>query len=768
MTDTSSETPDIHKLRSWHRELAYAEVIQAVEALPQPLSGEHTLLYGLSLAMSGDTARGRPLLRSALERDNAHVPHHHDFLSDLALAALLLGRLEEAATSLVTLSQADQACAVDISRLAAVRLAQNQLEDAAALYREALDRDPQRAQWQVNRASVLTRMQRWDDAQEAYEAALRLAPTLPQAINGKRALMPILERGEELVEELQTSLTRDPDNPETRFALARALQRQNRFTEAMHCLLDGLVPAQELRRWKDSDAERFASHRGTQLQLREAVADAWAERGMSRRALHAYDEAQALFGVYAGQLAVKAVQALIDCGELDTAQQRLAEFEADQGEILQTQLLRSQILVERADYAGAEDLLRGLINTYPGQAGLQCQLGQALLWTGQLDEAAALFRNASALNPMALAQLSRARRWPEDPRVLERMRSVADNPLLPPAARIAMAFALAESFDRAQDYDSAATYLQSANTLSAPQLGYRPEAFSQLIDRTMNVFNRNYFKAMGPTRSTDRRVVFIVGMPRSGTTLVEQILSAHPQIFGAGELDVVPQLTRLIPKVLHSETPYPECVPALSPALREEAARHLLHALNLHDTEHSVVVDKLPHNFVNLGLIASVLPNARIVHLRRDPRDVGLSNFQQNFKARQGGMGFAFDLKHIAAQLNDYARIMAHWRDVLPIPILTVDYESLVADQLLESERLLSFLDLPWDDAVVAFNQLGRPVRTASVAQVREPIYSSSCGKWRRYEGLLQPLMEALSATALEGYDVPRQDLKGRHPKGQD
>jgi hypothetical protein len=315
-----------------------------------------------------------------------------------------------------------------------------------------------------------------------------------------------------------------------------------------------------------------------------------------------------------------------------------------------------------------------------------------------------------------------------------------------------MAFALSELHGSQRDFEPAAHYLKLANQLSGKDLNYRPQRFHAWIQSHIKVFDEDYFERLEAVRGARRETIFVVGMPRSGTTLVEQILAAHPAVFGAGELDLLPNLVRLMPGVLDSSLSYPQCMRELTPELREQAAQYYLHGLDQYDTEHPAVVDKMPHNFVNLGLIASILPAARIIHVRRDPRDVALSNYQQNFKARHGGMGFAFDLEHIAEQINDYYRIMAHWQAVLPLPVLDIRYEDLVADQAQTTRAMLDFLSLDWDDTVMAFENVERAVRTASVSQVREPLYSSSSGKWRSYQALLEPLLAALDEATLEGW----------------
>jgi tetratricopeptide (TPR) repeat protein len=363
---------------------------------------------------------------------------------------------------------------------------------------------------------------------------------------------------------------------------------------------------------------------------------------------------------------------------------------------------------------------------------------------GKLDEAAECFERAGEINPMALAQLVRTGKMPRNPQALEKMSSIADNRLMAKAARSSMCFALADLYDREQEFDKAARFMTTANELVNSELNYSADQFSRKIDNIIRVFSEDYFENLPAIRGSDRVPVFVVGMPRSGTTLTEQILSSHPQVFGAGELELLPVLTRLMPRVLKAGSPFPGCMRAMTGELREEAARYYLYGLQQHDEASHYVVDKMPHNFVNLGLIASVLPGARIVHVSRDPRDTALSNYLQNFKAREGGLGYAFQLGNLARQLNDYARIMSHWRQVLPAPVFELSYEELVEDQEGVTRKLLQFIGVDWHDDVRDFHKTERAIRTASVSQVRQPIYKTSRQKWRNYEEMLQPLISLL------------------------
>ena len=418
---------------------------------------------------------------------------------------------------------------------------------------------------------------------------------------------------------------------------------------------------------------------------------------------------------------------------------------------LQLDLARAFVLTEKGDYEEAEIIQRNLLETYPGHPGLLTQLGQTLLWTGKLAEAGDCFEQASRINPMALAQMVNAMRFPEDPASIKVMCQIADNPLLDEHTRVTMAFALADLYGKLKAPDQAWPYLALANRLTDKTIKYDPEQFSRRVDLFQQIFHRDFFARQTPIRNSDRTPVFVVGMPRSGTTLTEQILCSHPDIFGAGELDLISRLVQLMPRVIQSGRSYPECMESFTPHLREEAARFYLFGLKHYDTEHPFVVDKMPHNFMQLGLISLIFPRAKIIHVQRDPRDTALSNFQQNFKAKHGGLGYAFNLEKTALQINDYHRMMAHWRKVLPIPMFEFFYEDLVSDQDTWSRKLLEFVGVEWDDKVHDFHKTERAVRTASVSQVRQPIYNTSKQKWRRYEKYLAPLLDSLdkSVTAI-------------------
>jgi hypothetical protein len=237
--------------------------------------------------------------------------------------------------------------------------------------------------------------------------------------------------------------------------------------------------------------------------------------------------------------------------------------------------------------------------------------------------------------------------------------------------------------------------------------------------------------------------VFVVGMPRSGTTLVEQILASHPAVFGAGELELMPRAVAGL-RAAHPEAAFPDLAAMLDDAdLRALGARYLAGLDRIAPPEAARVTDKLPLNFVHVGLIHLALPGARLVHVRRDPLDTCVSCYSKLFA---GNQPFAYDLGELGRYYRAYTSVMAHWRRVLPPGVLLeLDYEAVVADLERAARRLVAHCGLGWDDACLAFHRTERPIRTASALQVRRPLYTEAIGRAAAYAPWLAPLIAALS-----------------------
>jgi Sulfotransferase family len=270
------------------------------------------------------------------------------------------------------------------------------------------------------------------------------------------------------------------------------------------------------------------------------------------------------------------------------------------------------------------------------------------------------------------------------------------------------------------------------------------------VDRIMETFSPSIMARLPRARHGSEVPVFIVGMPRSGTTLTEQILAAHPEVFGAGELPALQRVVGLVPAMTGKAAPWPECAARLGQGgVDTLAARYLSEVTRLAPGA-ARITDKMPQNFLSLGLVALLFPEARVIHCTRDPVDTCLSCYFQGFTQ---GHGYAFDLATLGAYYRHYRRLMDHWNAVLDIPVIDMPvmemrYEAMVADQEAESRRLVDFAGLDWDDACLRFFASDRLAHTASYDQVRRPVYKGSVGRWRRYAAHLGPLLAALGDLA--------------------
>ena len=264
---------------------------------------------------------------------------------------------------------------------------------------------------------------------------------------------------------------------------------------------------------------------------------------------------------------------------------------------------------------------------------------------------------------------------------------------------------------------------------------YDPARYASFVDSLLATFTPPFFARTGGFGLETELPVFIVGLPRSGTTLVEQILASHTQAFGAGELHYCDETFEALPGALQrNDTPL-ACLPDLDRETARLLAQRHLDKLQALAPRALRIVDKMPQNYQYLGLIRLLFPQARLIHCRRDLRDVALSCWMTNLTS----LSWACHADHIAAHFADYARLMEHWRSVLPAPPLDVDYEELVQDTEAVARRIVAWCGLAWEPGCLRFYRTQRPVRTASAAQVRQPIYKSSLGRWKNYQ---EPLGE--------------------------
>jgi hypothetical protein len=309
------------------------------------------------------------------------------------------------------------------------------------------------------------------------------------------------------------------------------------------------------------------------------------------------------------------------------------------------------------------------------------------------------------------------------------------DPQLGDGPRARLLFALAHVADATGDSGRAVDCLREANALSQEMARrqkreYNPADHKRFVDNLIASFDADLYKRLAVGGSDSRRPVFVFGLPRSGTTLIEQVLASHSCVHGAGELRLVRQSFEAIPSALgRSEGPL-LCLPHLEPAIiRRLAEQHLARLAALDGDRAERIVDKMPDNYMYLGLVAAMFPRAVLIHCRRDLRDVALSCWMTDFRS----IRWANDPEHIAGRFQQYRRLMDHWQTVLEGSIHEVDYEETVADLDGVARKLLAACGFDWEPACAEFHRTPRPIRTASVTQVRQPIYKQSAGRWRNY-----------------------------------
>jgi len=442
--------------------------------------------------------------------------------------------------------------------------------------------------------------------------------------------------------------------------------------------------------------------------------------------------------------------------------------------------------METGDPCGAVEAYRRALALAPGASPEATEIRLALAGAerdaGQLDAAVADYEAVLARDPgrrdaahdLAVAEAERG----DVGRALDRFRAILAAEPLDPAAlhewvglggaadepeawlarveeaiaatglddrgRVLLHYATGRLYDRLGRTDDAFEHWRAANDLQAAAEPFDAQAFAARVDGLIGTFTPALFERLQGLGDAQARPIFVVGLPRSGTTLVEQILASHPEIHGAGERPDMGRIVLDLPAECGGGD-YPGCVARLtSEASRRLGARYL-DAVRPPDGP-TRTADKLPSNFLRLGVVALLFPNARIVDCTRDPLDIGLSCYAQNFTAPQP---FSHRLDSIAAYVAGKERLMRHWRDALPLPVHTLSYEALVGDLEGETRALLEFCGLPWDARCLHFHATARPVQTASLTQVRRPIYASSVGRWRRYADRLAPLGEALADAGL-------------------
>ena len=498
-------------------------------------------------------------------------------------------------------------------------------------------------------------------------------------------------------------------------------------------------------------AEAIAHFRRT-VESQPGRADAWYFLGTSLLRLHRDNEALAALRTARALVPghAKILRALADlefragypADALPLWQELLGIDPDDVDACLKTGETMSRLGLHDQAIASYETTLERM----PQAADLWMALAQSREDNDDRTAALAAYQQALALKPgwaFPLSGMLGVQRGKAPDSLVEESTNLQANAALPDADRALIGYELGKVHDGRGDYQAAMASWDDANAARRRMIGEPDlERLSAGVDCSIQLFQPAFFQQHGLTGSDDPRMVFIVGMPRSGTTLTEQIIASHPRAHGCGELPDISLIVRNLPLRLGSRHTWPESVRGMDQGTLAEAIMRYRQAASRNSQPEALrLVDKAPLNFFHLGLVAMMFPKARIIWCRRDPRDVAVSIYGENFALEEklatsfAGIGHYINLQH---------RLMRHWQEALPLPVFESRYEDLVSSPEAEARKIIDFVGLAWDPACLNFHLSGRGVQTPSRWQVKQPMHTRSVGRWRNYEASLAPLLDVL------------------------
>jgi len=688
-------------------------------------------------------------LQEAETRTRAHLeqqPEAGALWKVLSVAQLRQGKealpaLERAALLLPADAEAQ-------ANLGAALLERQAWEPALQSLRRALQLDARNPQALLDAAQAQRALGRPHEAVKLYHWALQLEPRRREAHNDLGNAYLELGKAGEAVQCYRYALQLKPDDPSVICNLANALRQLGQFAEAIALSRGALALAPTLAMAHNNLGLCLAAQ-GSATEARSSFQEALrlepryleahynlgqlcAGQGARREAVAAYGRALEL-SPHRTDILCSLGQVLFEARRVHEAAECYQRALTLDPKLLDAYLGLAKVRRVQGLYAEAEQSCQAALMLQPDSVAALHVLGELRADRGAFSEAQQLFERIIVMAPQfvpAYVSLANHRRMTVAD---ESWRAAVEQLLagaLPLGDETSLRFALGKYLDETGQFAAAFEQYRRANECSKRVSGaYDPAKLSARIGRILELFHSG---VVGAGASDSQRPVFIIGMPRSGTSLAEQILASHPAVFGAGELHFWNKAFER----LESQARQPQQLAGTV----GEIARDYLEYLGTHAGDATRVIDKMPANFLYAGLIHAVFPRARIIHMRRDPRDTCLSIYCQNF---YNASPYANDLANLAHYYREYLRISAAWRAALPPESwLEVPYETLVTQPELWTRRMLEFLDLPWDERCLQFHRTERVVITASRWQVRQQLSTGSIGRWRNYAAHLGPLAE--------------------------
>ncbi|MGI9233480.1 MAG: tetratricopeptide repeat-containing sulfotransferase family protein [Woeseiaceae bacterium] len=640
---------------------------------------------GLAHHQSGRLKDAENIYRSVL----AEHPQHPDALHLLGVIALQTGNYQDAAKLIEHAIEAKPDEAEFYNMSGETYRALHQYDVAIARYEKALALRPDFAGAHNNLGNTFVEMRRFEDAVACYQKSIAIDPGFPMSHNNLGIALKELGRSQEAIAHHKQAIAIMPAYAEAHSSLGNALEALGRPEEAI-------------------------SHHEQALAIRPDFAEAHSNLGNSLKELGRVDEAITHYK-----------QALEIQPGFAMAHYNLGIALDEMGQPAEAASCYERALAINPDYAEAHHNYANTLDELGRREDAVTHYEQALAIKPDYAEA---YRNLSRINA--------------DQKKISAVEKLLEDPSLSESDAIHCHFALGNIYHKLKNFNKAFEHYDRGNTLKRNSLSYDSHDFTSYVDRLIDTYSESYFQAISACGSASTLPVFIIGMPRSGTSLVEQIVSSHPQVHGAGELASLGRYEKSIAAQFEDTTTYPECMPQCYESVATEFSDKYLDELRRYSHDAQRITDKMPDNFMRIGLIKTLFPDARIIHCRRNALDTCTSNFLNYFAI---GNEYSFDLDDLGKYYLDYDRLMAHWDGLFSSKILTVQYEELVMQQEEISRQLVEYLGLEWDERCLNFYENQRPVHNFSSMDVRQPIYERSIDRWKIYERQLARLIVILN-----------------------
>ncbi len=634
-----------------------------------------------------------------------------------------------------------------------------ELSAAEAGCRAALEKYPRDVNVQALLGALLVKMDRPAEAEAALRSAIALAPTFAKPHEDLGFLLVRENRPADALPFLEKATRLDPALEHAWFTLGktlavlgRGLEADTAFEKSFELSPERRLMALAAEHQKEGRIEEAERLYRRVLQKNPDNVDAMRLLALVAVATDHADDAERLLE-RAIEIAPDFLLAILDLGRLRKEQDRFGEalecfdraIALDPSQA-QAQYLRGSTLARSAFTWEAIEAYEQCLKLKPAHHAALLGLGHVLKAVGRYHEAVASYAACIAERPdlgetyWSLANLKTYRF--DDATVAEMERRAAE-PGIELQSEVNFLFALGKAHEDRGDYARAWHFYRDGNAKQRTDVHYDPVQTEVMNDRLVRAFSAEFIATRRGVGLPDPAPIFILGLPRSGSTLLEQILASHSRVEGTSELPYIGRVASSLSRNRAGGVNYPEAAKELGPEHCQALAHDYLDHARIHRrTGAAHFIDKMPNNFPNVGLISLILPRAKIIDARRHPLDACLSCYRQLFAK---GQAFTYDLTEIGEYYLQYQRMMDHWAEVLPGRVLTMQYEEVVTDFAPQVRRLLDFCGLPWEDACLTFYESERPVRTPSSEQVRQPIYDRSIGHWRHYEEYLDELVEVIA-----------------------